>query len=179
MTARHPSWPRFWLMTDERMGDRLWSAIDQLSCNEAGVVFRHHATEPHLRALLARRVADICHRRNLTLAIARDLELARLLHGALVHNPRERVTDLPFSRSVHSIEEAEAVRSDGAALVFVSPVHATSSHPGQKPLGEPLALHIAKASAAPAIALGGMNARNFATLERSGFYGWAGIDAWI
>jgi thiamine-phosphate pyrophosphorylase len=166
-------------MTDERMGDRLWSAIDRLGSNESGVVFRHYATEPDVRASLARRVAYICHRRNLGLAIARDLELARLLDAALVHNPREPVSELSFSRSVHSIEEAERARSDGAALVFVSPVHATSSHPGHKPLGEPLALEIARTAAAPAIALGGMNAQNFATLERNGFYGWAGIDAWM
>jgi thiamine monophosphate synthase len=179
MTARHPPWPRFWLMTDERMGDRLWSGIDRLGINDGGVVFRHHSTEPELRALLAQRVADICHRRNVTLAIARDADLARLLGASLVHNPGEPVFDLPFSRSVHSLEEGEKARADGAALVFVSPVRTTSSHPGQKPLGRPLAIRIAKAAGAPAIALGGMNARNFAELGRDGFYGWAGIDAWM
>ena len=178
MTARQTDWPRVWLMTDERMGDRLWTAIDRLSGNHAGIVFRHYATPPEVRATLARRVADICHRRKFALAIAGE-ELARTLRADLVHNPRDLPFDLPFSRSVHSMEEAEAARRDGASLVFVSPVHPTRSHPGQKALGKPLALRIACASGAPAIALGGMDARKAAGLVRDGFYGWAGIDAWL
>jgi thiamine-phosphate pyrophosphorylase len=61
----------------------------------------------------------------------------------------------------------------------VSPVHETRSHPGRKPLGPELAIEIARAAGIPAIALGGMNAQNFTPLEREGFYGWAGIDAWL
>jgi thiamine-phosphate pyrophosphorylase len=64
-------------------------------------------------------------------------------------------------------------------LVFVSPVYSTRSHPGRKPLSRSLALRIAKAAGVPAIALGGMNSLKSARLEREGFYGWAGIDAWL
>lgn len=179
MIARQREWPRQWLMTDERMGDRLWTAIDRLEPKIGGVVFRHYASDPGTRAVLARRVADICRRRALVLAIARDEQLARALGAELVHNPAERPFDLPFSRSVHSLEQAEAARVEGAALVFVSPVHPTRSHPGEKPLGKPLALRIARAAGTPAIALGGMDARKFAGLKRDGFYGWAAIDAWL
>jgi thiamine monophosphate synthase len=179
MKARHQSWPRIWLLTDERMGDQLWQAIDRLPGKDAGIVFRHHSHPPETREALARRIADIAKRRGFTLAIARDAKLAVRLGANLVHNPSELPCPLPFSRSVHSVKEAEAARTDGATLVFVSPIHPTSSHPGQKPLGKPLALRIAKAAGVPAISLGGMNARNFAGLRRDGFYGWAGIDAWI
>ena len=179
MTARQKDWPREWLMTDERMGDRLWTAIDRLPIKHSGIVFRHYATPPDIRATLARRVADICHRRSLTLAIAADEELARRLGADLIHNPPDPPLDLLFSRSVHSMEEAEAAARDGAALVFVSPVRPTRSHEGRKPLGKPLALRIAKAAGVPAIALGGMTARNAHGLLRDGFYGWAGIDAWL
>ena len=178
MTARQNVWPREWLMTDERMGD-LWTAIDRLPIKHAGIVFRHYATPPDVRAALARQVADICHRRSLTLAIAADEELARRLGADLVHNPPDPPHGLPFSRSVHSLEEAEAAARDGAALVFVSPVHPTRSHEGRRPLGKPLALRIAKAAGVPAIALGGINAHNAHGLLRDGFYGWAGIDAWL
>ena len=178
MTARHKDWPREWLMTDERMGDRLWTAIDRLSGKHAGIVFRHYATPPEIRSTLARRVAEICHRRRFALAIA-DEELARRLKADLVHNPSEMPFDLPFSRSIHSMEEAEAAKRDGASLVFVSPVHPTRSHPGQKALGKPQALRIARAAGVPAVALGGMDARKAAGLVRDGFYGWAGIDAWL
>lgn len=178
MQTRQTDWPREWLMTDERMGGRLWTAIDRLTGNHAGIVFRHYAAAADIRAALARRVADICHRRGFTLAVA-DEELARSLNADLVHNPSDLPSDLPFSRSVHSIEEAEKAKADGAALVFVSPVHPTRSHPNRKPLGKPLALRIARAASAPAIALGGMDRRKAAGLIRDGFHGWAGIDAWL
>ncbi len=179
MTARQRDWPRAWLMTDERMGERLWTAIDRLPIERSGIVFRHYATPPDVRATLVRRIADICHRRSLTLAIAAGEELAPAVGADLVHNPAGTPSDLPFSRSVHSMEEAEAAGRDGAALVFVSPVRPTRSHVGRKPLGKPLALRIARAAGVPAIALGGMNAHNAHGFVRDGFYGWAGIDAWL
>jgi thiamine-phosphate pyrophosphorylase len=179
MTARQTDWPRQWLMTDERLGERLWEAIDRLPPGKAGIVVRHYGFDSPARDTIARRIAGVCSERRLTLAVAADVSLARSLGAGLVHNPAEAVSDLPFSRAVHSIEEAEAARAEGAALVFVSPVYATRSHPGREPLGPVQARRIAEAAGAPAIALGGMNALNFARLEREGFYGWAGIDAWL
>lgn len=179
MTARQRPLPRAWLMTDERMGERLWEAIDRLPIKHSGIVFRHYRTPSDVRAMLGRRIADICHRRTLKLAIAGDATLARSLDADLIHNPAEIPTDMRFSRSVHSLEEAEAAKADGASLVFVSPVYPTNSHPGRKPLYRPMALKIAKAAGVPAIALGGMSALKSARLEREGFYGWAGIDAWL
>jgi thiamine-phosphate pyrophosphorylase len=166
-------------MTDERMGDGLWAAVDRLLSSESGIVLRHYATEPTERAALARRIGGICRARDLTFAIAADVELARVLGADLVHNPAEVPTDLPFSRSVHSLEEAEAACAEGAALVFVSPIHSTRSHPGQRPLGSRRALRIARAAGVPAIALGGMDAPKFQPLKRGGFHGWAAIDAWL
>jgi thiamine-phosphate pyrophosphorylase len=166
-------------MTDERMDEWLWEAIERLPIEHGGIVFRHYATPPDARQKLARRIADICRRRNLALAVARDAELARMVGADLVHNPVEPPADLPFSRSVHSVEEAETAKSEGASLLFVSPVFATRSHPGRKPLDRRLALRIARSAGVPAIALGGMDPIKFARLEREGFYGWAGIDAWM
>jgi thiamine monophosphate synthase len=177
MTSRQRPWPRQWLMTDERMGERLWEAIDRLPMGRAGIVFRHYRA-PN-RAPLAERIAEICERRSLTLAVAENVELARTLRADLVHNPAEPPPDMPFSRSVHSLEEAQTAKTEGASLVFVSPVYPTRSHPGRNSLDRPLALRIAKAAGVPAIALGGMNSLKFARLEREGFYGWAGIDAWL
>ena len=179
MTGRQRPFPREWLMTDERMGERLWEAIDRLPIKHAGIVFRHYQTPPENRALLAGRIADICHRRSLTLAIAGDTNLARSLGANLVHNPSQPVHDLPFSRSVHSLNEAEAAKTEGAAVVFISPIFPTRSHPGRKALYGPQAARLARAAGVPAIALGGMDACKFARLRREGFYGWAGIDAWL
>ena len=178
MTSRQREWPRQWLMTDERLGDPLWEAIERLPPG-SGIVFRHYAMEQGERANLAADLAQLCRTGDLTLAVAHDEELATSLEADLVHNPDQRTTDLPFSRSVHSLHEAKAARTTGAALVFVSPIFETSSHPGRTPLGIDLAKQIAAVARAPAIALGGMNEDNFALLEREGFYGWAGIDAWL
>lgn len=177
MEARQQSWPRLWLMTDERMEDRLWEAIDRLPPG-AGVVFRHYSLSTDTRAELAARIASAVRKRQIMLAVARDVELAERLGAEMVHNPAAS-TNLPFSRSVHSVEESLAAQADGAALVFVSPVCATRSHPGQKPLGPELAGKVAGVARLPAIALGGMNEQKFAVFEREGFYGWAGIDAWL
>ena len=179
MTTRQRAWPRQWLMTDERMGDRLWQAIEHLPPEEGGVVFRHYATDRENRRKMAVRAAELCRRRGLTLAIARDEVLARAFGADLIHHPAAPPGALPFSRAVHSIEDANAAREQGAALVFVSPVYPTRSHPGQQPLGKALAQRIAQTAAVPAIALGGMNAVKFEELKRDGFYGWAAIDAWL
>ena len=178
MGSRQTDWPREWLMTDERMGERLWEAIGRLPHDRGGIVFRHYGLPRDRREILAGRIAEICRRRGLTLAIARDVDLARWFGARLVHNPAEPVADLPFSRAVHSIEEARAAGAEGAALVFVSPVRPTRSHPGQEPLGRTSAARIARAAGVPAIALGGMDSTAYLGM-RDAFHGWAGIDAWL
>ena len=169
--------PRIWLMTDECMGERLWEALQRLPAGHAGVVFRHYAAPD--RQTLGQRITTICADRGLTLAVAGDVELARSFKAQLVHNPRSPAHELPFSVPVHSLREAEAARTLGATLVFVSPIHPTRSHPGGTALGDDRAIEIARAAGVPAIALGGMNAHRFAKLEKRGFYGWAAIDAWL
>lgn len=176
MSPRQTVWPRTWLMTDERLGDRLWKAIDRLP-EGSGIVFRHYALAHGERRALAEQVASISRERGFVLAVAADTQLAREVGADLVHNPREVLADLPFSRAVHSLQEAETVAREGAALVLISPVFATRSHQECRPLGIELATQLAKAALVPAIALGGMNERRFAQLE--GFHGWAGIDAWL
>ncbi|QIL01568.1 thiamine phosphate synthase [Sphingomonas sinipercae] len=176
MTARHSLWPTRWLMTDERIGERLWPAIGRLPAG-GGIVFRHYGLGADERRRLAERVAADCRDRGLVLAVAGDEALARAVGAALVHNPLEP-GGLPFSRSVHSLREAMEAKAQGAALLFVSPVHATRSHPGQRQLGEAAAVEIAKAAGVPAIALGGMTEERFEGVAGA-FHGWAGIDAWL
>ena len=176
MTARQTAWPRTWLMTDERLGARLWEAIDRLPKN-SGVVFRHYKLAPAERVSLAAQVASTCRTRGFAMAVASDADLARAVGADLIHNPPALPTGLPFSRAVHSLAEAAAAAQDGAALVFISPIFATRSHPGGQSLGREAAGRIAKAAGVPAIALGGMNPRRFTQMAR--FHGWAGIDAWL
>jgi thiamine-phosphate pyrophosphorylase len=176
MEARQRPWPRICLMTDERIGERLWESIDRLP-NGAGIVFRHYSLPSADRARLAVRVAATAKEHGATLAIAADVMLAKRVGAEQVHNPTSPAGELPFSRSVHSLEEAETAASEGATLAFISPIYATRSHPGQKPIGPELAERIARVVGVPAIALGGMDEEKFADLK--GFYGWAAIDAWL
>jgi thiamine-phosphate pyrophosphorylase len=178
MSADQRALPRRWLMTDERLGERLWTAIARLPDGESGVVFRHYATPPEERAALARLVAETCRARGIMLAVARDCRLAQELAADFVHNPAEPC-GLSVSMSVHTMADARTASSSGAALVFVSPVHATHSHAGQVPLGPARAAEMALAAGVPAIALGGMDEAAFAALPSGVFHGWAGIDAWI
>jgi thiamine-phosphate pyrophosphorylase len=178
MAANQPQWPREWLMTDERMSDRLWEAIEALPPG-AGIVFRHNATPEAERAALARRVARLCEGRGLMLAVARNIDLATSLDAALVHNPMTGPGLLPLSRSAHSADEAQAAIDAGASLIFLSPIHWTRSHPELQALPRDTARQIVAASPVPVIALGGMNRARFNELEGDGYYGWAGIDAWL
>jgi thiamine-phosphate pyrophosphorylase len=178
MAANQPPWPREWLMTDERLGDRLWAAIDGLS-EGAGVVFRHHLTGLAERTTMMHRVAGACRKRGLVLAVAGDVDLARAAGAALAHNPVGDPAELPVSRSAHSAEEAKAACDAGASLLFLSPIHATRSHPGREPLPRDSARRIVAACPIPVIALGGMDRARFEELRHDGFYGWAGIDAWL
>ena len=179
MDTRQTGWPHCWLMTDERMGDRLWEAIHRLPIGDGGVVVRHYSLPPIKRTELAERIAGLCRKRGLLLSVARDAELARATGAELVHDPDRVPEDLPFSRPVHDLDEARRAKAEGAALVFVSPVHETRSHPDAKPLSREMAKKIVRTVGCPAIALGGMDARNFPRAEKDGFYGWAAIDAWI
>jgi thiamine-phosphate pyrophosphorylase len=178
MAANQPPWPREWLMTDERLGDRLWDAVAALP-RGTGVVFRHYGLPDEQRATLGRRVADACRERGLVLAVARDVRLAASLDAALVHNPVDDLGRLPVSRSAHSLVEAMTACGSGASLIFLSPVCSTRSHPGREPLSKEEARRIVAASPVPVFALGGMNRERFQKRQEDGFYGWAGIDAWL
>ena len=177
MDPSQTEWPRTWLMTDERLGDRLWSAIDRLP-EGSGIVFRHYSLDRDARSKLAGRLSAICRERAFKLAIGVNVDLGRAVGADLIHNPRAETRNLPFSLAVHSMADAVEAAGLGATLVFVSPVFETRSHPGRTALGPALAVEIAQAARAPAIALGGMDAWKFAQLDH-GFHGWAGIDAWL
>ena len=162
MAPRHPNSrtaraPTLWLMTDERMGAALWSALAALPIG-SGVVFRHFATAAAERAVLFARVAQIARRRRLVLIEGGGAAQRRILYPA------------------HSLSEAVAARRARARLVLVSPVYPTRTHPGARALGPLRAATIARAAGIPAIALGGMTRERFKRMKALGFVGWAAID---
>ena len=167
MPRRQPL-PRLWLMTDERQGEGLWAALERLP-RGGGIVFRHYSLDRPERRALFEKVRAAARRRGLVLLVAGlPLPGADGVHGRRGAGLR--------SASVHNLRELKAAERAGADLVFLSPVFATRSHPGAKPLGPRRFALLAHQAKVPVIALGGMDAEKAQVL--GGAYGWAGIDAW-
>ena len=171
MERRQPL-PRLWLMTDERLGEALWPALGRLPLG-AGVVFRHYSLAEAERHRQFDRVAAIARRRTLLLLLAGPAEQAAAW-GADGSHGRGRGSGLR-SAPVHGLAEIRAAERDGAALLFLSPVFATRSHPDARPLGPARFNFLARRTELPVIALGGMDDVRARRLREA--YGWAGIDA--
>lgn len=157
-------------MTDERIGDALWSALRRLPPG-SGVVFRHYATPEAARRALLVRVKRVAHARRLLVIVAGlGGSQADGVHGRA---PTKGLRTWP----AHDRAEAMAGRRAGADALFVSPVYATRSHAGDAGIGPVGAMRIGRGLGLPLIALGGMTERRWRRLR--GFHGWAAIDAWV
>lgn len=168
--------PRVWLMTDERMGDGLLSALARLPAG-GGIVFRHYRLAEAERRALFEAVKVRARARGQMLLLAGPAEEARLWGADGSHG--RGPGDAPRSAPAHDLAELRAAEAGGANLVFLSPVFATRSHPGARPLGAERFAALAGMTRLPVVALGGMDEARGARLMAKGAYGWAGIDAWI
>jgi thiamine-phosphate pyrophosphorylase len=161
-SARHL--PPLWLFTDARRLPDPRPAVVRLPRGLAGVVLRHDG-EPE-RAALGRDLARICRTRRLVLVVAGDARLAAAL-GAGVHlrsghwpcqvRPRMRRGNRLTTSSAHGPADLRRATRAGAALVFLSPVFATASHPGARALGPARWSRVARSARLPVAALGGIN----------------------
>lgn len=173
MNPRQPL-PRLWLMTDERSGSAgLFRSLERLP-EGGGIVFRHYRTAEAERRLLFEQVRRAAEAKHQLLLLAGRAEVAHAW-GADGSHGRGRGPGLRTAPA-HDLLEVQQAERDGAALVFISPVFATRSHPEAAMLGAEGFARLAAATKVPAIALGGMNAARWGQLR--GAYGWAGIDAW-
>ena len=176
MPRSHPL-PKIWLMTDERLGDDLLRAIQRLPAR-SGVIFRHYHMDAAARKFLFGQVMRMCRRRGHVLLLAGDERTAMRWHADGFHQRSQRASRLLHSAPVHDAREIAGIKAARPDLLFLSPVYATNSHPGARPLG-PLSFNrLAKlASSSGIIALGGMNRRNAQMLLPRLIHGWAAIDA--
>ncbi|HVQ07220.1 MAG TPA: thiamine phosphate synthase [Allosphingosinicella sp.] len=165
--------PRLWLMTDERQGAGLLDAVRRLP-DGAGIVFRHYRLEETARRALFDRVREAAS--NALLLLAGPADQARSWGADGSHGPGrgEGLRSAP----AHDQGAIRAAERAGAALVFLSPVYATRSHPEARPLGLARFAWLARRTALPVIALGGMDPARGRRLASFGAYGWAAIDAW-
>lgn len=174
MTLRQPL-PRIWLLTDERQGDSVLNAVSRLPVG-AGIIFRHYSLPEASRRALFDRVQAQARCQGLMLLLAGSRSAA-FGWGADGWHGREEGAGLR-SAPVHDLRELRRAEAGGAALLFLSPVYATRSHPGAATLGPRRFALLAAKARRPVIALGGVTPVNAPRLLRLGAYGWGAIDAW-
>ncbi len=167
-------------MTDARLGEGLFAAVQKLPCG-SGVIFRHYELPVAERARLFARIRRIAVRRGHVLLVAGDAR-----HGAFQQSDgqhgaksgRQRHPCKFLSMPVHNVVEIRNAHQQGADMMLLSPIYSTASHPGLRPLG-PVRFRQLAALAYPAklIALGGMNRAQAAKTSHRIAHGWAAIDA--
>ena len=177
--------PALVLMTDSaRLADPL-PAARVLPAGSA-VILRHYGAPD--REALARRLAALARRRGLRLLIGGDAALARRVGAAGVHLParaaalartvRWRVEWL-VTIAAHSPAALERAAGAGADAALLSPVFATASHPAARPLGPHRFAALARASALPVYALGGIAPARARLLRGSGAVGIAALGGLV
>ena len=155
MKHRQPM-PSRWLVADERTGDALWATLRRLP-RGSGVLVLYFGLPERERSELLAKLRRFARQRRLHVIDEAAGEAAR----------------------VHNVRELRNASLRQAPLIFLSPIFSTRSHPGWKPLPRMKVAAVVRLATVPVIALGGMNDLRFRRVDRLGFQGWAGIDAWI
>lgn len=159
--ARHRSrWPVVWLFTDPARMPDVVATVRALPSG-CGVVFRHDGVPG--RARLARHVARACRAGGLAMVMT-----APALPGVGLHLRRGyRSGAVPrlVTSSAHNRLEALRAKRAGAAVVFLSPLFSTRSHPDGRALGG-VRWRIAAAGVGGVFALGGIDATTIRAIPR-------------
>lgn len=164
-------------MTDPRLGDRLLAAVRRLPAG-SGVVFRHYGLPDDERRRLFSEVRHVCRLRGHRLLLAGDSLVAHRWGADGFHGRSPNRGGGLHSAPVHGPVEISKARRNGAVVMFLSPLHATRSHPGQRPLGAARFSQLARlCRPALVIALGGMTRAQAAKWPQKLVHGWAAIDA--
>lgn len=170
--------PGVWLMTDERVAEAdLMRAIARLPRGSA-VVFRHYSLAQADRHALFLRVRRAARRRHMLLLLAGEAALARRW-GADGHHGRTGEGAGFHSAPVHDHRELVEAECAGADVLLISPLFATRSHPGARPLGACRFAALARRARVPVVALGGVHPRHAALVSKLGASGYAAIDGLI
>ncbi len=82
-----------------------------------------------------------------------------------------------IGRSVHSVEGAVQAEKDGADLIQLGTIFATSSKPDISPAGVGLVQEVAEVVSIPLLAIGGVKPENVAEVIKAGAHGAAVISA--
>jgi thiamine-phosphate pyrophosphorylase len=177
---RHPplagAMPDVWLVSDERIDDALPRALARLP-RGSGFIFRHYGLPPGERRGRFRKLARAARRRGHRLALSGTPREARRWGADAVYGPPERLARgpaIPRLVTAHSLHEVARANRARAAIVLISPVFATRSHPGAPALGPVRFRLLAARSRVPVIAMGGLNPRRARSM---GVQKWAAIQS--
>jgi thiamine-phosphate pyrophosphorylase len=169
---------------DKRGGDPL--ALARSLPAGSLLIFRHY--EARNRAAFAARLAVLCRSRRVKLLVAGDLALAmevrvglHLPEGlAAQASPRIRLWVRRggfLTTAAHRRAALSHAARLGAEAALLSPVFATASHPGGKPLGLIGFRRLARIAKLPVIALGGIDANSILKLKGAPIAGVAAVGA--
>ncbi len=162
--------PPLWIFTDwHRLPDPA-PLVRRLPPALCGVVYR---PAPLAGAGELRRLRQLCRARRVALSVAGECGAAGCGEHRAGGRRRLRRARAAFATaSAHSAADMVRAERAGAALVFVSPVFATASHPGAASLGLLRLASLARGRRIPILALGGITGRTAWSLP--GFVAGAG-----
>ena len=179
--------PVCYLVTPEP-GAEIPRFLDALECSLASGVSllqlrAKQLSDTDYRALIPE-VLQRCRQVNARVLLNAEAEFAKASGAAGVHLTSQRLmalSDRPLddsylvAASCHNREQLEHAVNLGLDFAVVSPVRATSSHPGARPLGFTGLRELTERSSIPVYALGGMQTADLATAFRYGAQGIAAI----
>lgn len=170
--------PQIWLFTDERNDAALEQSIRRLP-RGSGIVFRHYHLPEASRRARFETVKKLARQRGHMLFLAGSPSLARRWRADGVHGRTRRpvMGGLLHSVPVHDAREIQQANHVGADIYFLSPVFATRSHLGQRPLSPLQTRRLAALCHGAVIYLGGMNRHRYRARKNHLTHGWAAIDA--
>ncbi len=167
--------PLLWLLSDARNDARLEDALARLP-RGSGFVFRHYHLDPAARRgrfdALVKRAREGGH----VVILSGEGPQAQEWSADGIYGPVDRIgptTGLLRLATAHNEDELQAANAAHVDGVFLSPVFATRSHRDAEPLGADGFRTLARRSAAPVIALGGMSAARARELD---WPRWGAID---
>ena len=146
-------------------------------------IFRDYDAPDRIRR--ARHLRQICRLRDILFLVGADPVLAHALDADGVHlpeglldiGPRLRADFPILTGACHAADALARAADNGLDAAFLSPVFATASHPGTRPLGPAAAGALACTARLPVLALGGITMENVGSLYGHGFSGFGAIGA--
>jgi thiamine-phosphate pyrophosphorylase len=176
MPPRQTALPHLWLVSDARNDAGLEGALKRLPPG-SGFIFRHYHLPPRQRRARFETLRRIARARRHTVILAGDARQARRWGADGAYGPASVVAfGPPVLRLISAHSAREVAQCRVADAILLSPMFATRSHPGAKPLGIVRWRLLARLAQVPVIALGGMTPKRART---AGVPRWAAIDGFV